>query len=382
MAGLFKIDEIKTDQQRIMSEDPYTTMIRDSLLTALESRASDIHYEPYGDKLIVRFRIDGSLYTWNEYDKEFIEYFVYNLKRQFNLPLTDTQSTASSSATYPLWGLKVRSSKVRFVGGEGIVVRLISLNSHIDFSNLGYSKNVEDAFLRAGSKKSGLIIVGGATGSGKSTTLHSLLRRVMTDKIKVLTLEDPVEALIPGAQQMNVSKHQTFGKGLKEFLRQDPDIIMVGEVRDKETAELCFHAANTGHLVMTTIHAESAWATFNRIVGLGLDPFFFAESINLLVSQKLFPRLCKHCSIPVDIKELKIAQDIYSFETENFRRKGSGCRECKEGVFGSISVPDVIIPHANNFYENRESVTHLPISEAILNLASKGIIDAKEVADA
>lgn len=283
------------------NEDDVITLVNLILEYAYDNGTSDIHVEPLHNSSVVRFRIDGVLHEAVSYPKSMHEKIVFRLKIMSRLRTDEHAATQDGRFEYRTDAIKfdVRVSIVPTTDGENVVMRLLTTeNSHtVQLTELGYSLKDAAIVKNAILKPHGMILSVGPTGSGKSTTLYTLLQMLNRPEVNVMTIEDPVEYDIQHVQQIpvNIKKNVTFVTGLRSIVRQDPDIIMVGEIRDSETANIAVNAAMTGHLLLSTLHANDASTTFPRMIDLGVEPFLLASSLNLVISQRLVRRICDKC---------------------------------------------------------------------------------------
>ncbi|MBI1977434.1 MAG: type II/IV secretion system protein [Candidatus Omnitrophica bacterium] len=308
---------------------------------SLDDRASDIHIEPYQDQISIRYRIDGVLYDLPPPPHQFHTALVSRVKIMAKLDIAEKRIPQDGSFSLNYKGRKVdvRVSTVPIVFGEKVVMRLLDKRVELlDLNLLGFEPDQLTLFEEVIKKPYGLVFLTGPTGSGKSTTLYAAVNRRKSSKINILTIEDPVEYQISGINQMQVKPEigLTFATGLRAFLRQDPDVILVGEVRDQETAEICVRAALTGHLVLSTLHTNDAATAVARLVDIGVKPYLLAGSLLLVGAQRLIRRLCPQCKEPEKVTaEMK---KEYGFKADTIY-KAKGCKECRNiGYWGRIAV--------------------------------------------
>lgn len=349
------------DIEKVVGDAPVTKAVAVILRHGIEGKASDIHIEPSNDNLRVRFRVDGVLYTSLLLPLKIHNPLVSRIKILSNLRIDEQRipqdgrfSTTAGGHEYDL-----RVSILPTVYGEKVVMRILDKSQGaIPFEKLGYSgKRLED-FKEALARPNGLVLITGPTGSGKSTTLFTAIDAINKPSMNVVTMEDPVEYRIAGANQSQVNSDisYTFASGLRSILRQDPDIIMVGEVRDKETGELVVHAALTGHLVLSTLHTNDAIGAIPRLVDMGIEPFLLAAVLRLVGSQRLVRKICESCKeeIPIPAEfvdlinnELKNIPDgdkvLENQKVPKVLYKGKGCKECgNKGTKGRLAITEVI----------------------------------------
>ncbi|MCK5490622.1 MAG: type II/IV secretion system protein, partial [Candidatus Pacebacteria bacterium] len=329
-------------------------------------KASDIHIEPNEDDLRVRYRLDGILHNSLVLPKRISAAVVSRIKILASLKIDETRKPQDGRFRFDLSSggnieksVDLRISTFPTVNGEKIVMRILDTSSDInDLESLGIWKRGLRIINENIEKPFGIMLVTGPTGSGKSTTLYAMLKTLNKEGVNIVTLEDPVEYFMKGINQSQIQTEigYTFSSGLRSILRQDPDIIMVGEIRDKETAELATHAALTGHLVLSTLHTNNATGVIPRLIDMGIEPFLIASALNLVIGQRLVKKICHHCreeytpsvailnlltkelaDIPEDQKQdLNLSDGIKLF-------KGKGCTECKQtGTSGRMGVYEVL----------------------------------------
>lgn len=371
-----EVDTPKEDKQQLeqnFNEDnsPIIKIVSTIIEHAIEEEASDIHIEPGREFTKVRYRIDGDLYTSIKLPRNMHSAIIARIKIMSNLKIDETRIPQDGRIALTS-GNKIYDFRVSIIPiseGEKVVMRILdSSKSAQSLEDLGiYSRNLELAN-RALKAVNGIILVCGPTGSGKSTTLFSMISILNEENINIVTLEDPVEYTIPGVNHSQIRPEigYTFANGIRSFLRQDPDIIMVGEIRDTETAELCIHAGLTGHLVLSTLHSNDAIGAIPRLIDMGVEPFLLSSSLNLLISQRLVKKICKYCKAevvmdyktkeqaikqiinvkPEILKGYKIEQDIIDTEEGINNIKfyhGKGCAYCNNtGYKGRLATLETI----------------------------------------
>jgi general secretion pathway protein E len=348
IAGL--ADEIDEGEDVLDSANkaPIIKLVNTILFQALKLRASDVHFHPYPDRMQVRFRIDGILYDMDPIPRKAQEAMVSRVKIMGKMDIAERRLPQDGRATIRIGDgeVDVRISTVPTTQGERIVMRLLDKTARLyTIGEIGLSP-ANEAMLREYSNWShGIVLVTGPTGSGKTTTLYAALTEVDTTQKNCLTIEDPVEYSLAGISQVqvNTKKGLTFASGLRSFLRQDPDVMMVGEIRDLETAEIAIRAALTGHLVFSTVHTNDAASTITRMVDQGVEPYLVASSIILVIAQRLVRTNCKHCTVLVPINEewaaklKKVALD--PAELDGMISYGTGCQECfNSGYAGRTAI--------------------------------------------
>ena len=353
-----KPEEIRPTQitrpGEVIREEKIAKVVSTILEFAIKARASDIHIEPQEESTRVRYRIDGILHEKLALPKAIHDAVVSRIKILSGLRIDEKRIPQDGRFNFKAEGQEVdlRVSTLPTVHGEKVVMRLLKKSGGVpDLPELGLRgralKNLEDAILRP----HGIIIVCGPTGSGKTTTLYSVLSRINTPKVNIVTLEDPVEYQIPGVNQVQVNPAAklTFASGMRSFLRQDPNIIMVGEIRDRETTELAVQASLTGHLVFSTLHTNNAAQAIPRLLDLGAEPFLLASSVTCLVAQRICRRVCPECKeefkpppeVVQDIK--KVLGKLLPSRKEIVLSRGKKCPACNNtGYLGRIGIFEVL----------------------------------------
>jgi type II secretory ATPase GspE/PulE/Tfp pilus assembly ATPase PilB-like protein len=361
---------------------------------ALSTKASDIHMEVGEFNARLRYRIDGVLTTVSEFDKETYELTLSRLKLLSGLKLNVKENAQDGRFTVKIKNIdiEIRTSTIPGSYGESVVMRILNPEAiMVTMDKLGMSKRFLDAIRKEIARPNGLILTTGPTGSGKTTTLYAFLREVSNPEYKIITIEDPVEYHLPGIVQTQVeeSKGYTFEAGLKSAMRQDPDIIMVGEIRDAETAITAINAALTGHLVFSTLHTNNAAGTFTRLIDLGADPKTLTSAIHAAIAQRLVRVLCESCkkkiSIPADrvelvddvlesIKNLEEGKDFLQKPTEIWQ--AVGCDKCNNtGYYDRVGIHELILTDASIEKIVREN----PSEREIKAVAKKqGFLDMRQ----
>ncbi len=322
---------------------------------ALALGASDIHIEPAQSSARIRYRLDGVLSDVCDIDRYLYDHVMSRLKLLSGVKLNVHKSAQDGRFTLDLGEreIEVRASVIPGGYGESIVMRLLDPSaSNFRFELLGLNTRLHDVMMEELARPNGAIITTGPTGSGKTTALYAFLQVVHTPQIKVITLEDPIEYKVPGIVQTQITGTYTFAEGLRAVLRQDPDVIMVGEIRDREVAETAVHAALTGHLVFSTLHTNSAVGGFARLVDLGVDPKMIASAFNIMLGQRLVRVLCEHCKVArqTTAEEQNLIHKIMAQPVEiDSLYTAPGCEACsftgfkgRIGVFEAIRVDDAV----------------------------------------
>jgi type IV pilus assembly protein PilB len=354
MEVIHETDDVNLQElQQATMEAPVVTLVNAILADAAKRRASDIHIEPYEKIFRVRFRVDGVLQEIMSPPLRLKNPLVSRLKVMAGLDIAERRLTQDGRIKLKMGvggELDIRVSVLPTLFGEKVVMRLLDKsNLQLDMSKLGFDPQTLKDFLEAIHKPYGMILITGPTGSGKSTTLYSALSELNKPDVNISTAEDPVEYNLVGINQVQVREQigLTFAAALRSFLRQDPDIIMVGEVRDLETAQIAVKAALTGHLVLSTLHTNDAPSTVDRLINMGVETFLLISSINIIAAQRLVRRICEKCKEPVEVSpEILINLGVDSaevgagFSTFN----GRGCGNCNgTGYRGRLAIYEVMV---------------------------------------
>jgi general secretion pathway protein E/type IV pilus assembly protein PilB len=310
--------------------------------------SSDIHIETYEDKCRVRMRIDGKLIERFVLKKDDYPAIINRIKIKSNLDISEKRLPQDGRIFFTRGTDKfdIRVSVLPTLYGEKIVMRLLSKDAaNIDIYKLGFQQKQLDDFLEAIRRPNGIVLISGPTGSGKTTTLYATLRILNKEHTNILTIEDPIEYTLEGVNQVQLKESigLTFASALRTFLRQDPDIIMLGEIRDGETAQMATRAALTGHLVLSTIHTNSAWGTISRLIDMGVPPFLLANTINLSVAQRLVRILCPYCKQEIPLTENALPRNFRPEVPLLVHNVPKGCDHCfYTGYHGRKAVYEVL----------------------------------------
>jgi type IV pilus assembly protein PilB len=344
--------QIDTDQEELntFDETPLVRFINHLLLEAIALKASDIHFEPYEHSYRVRFRIDGLLREMTSPPVKLNSRLASRIKIMAHLNIAERRIPQDGRIRIRLAGertLDVRVSSLPTLWGEKIVMRVLDpVNIDLNLDALGMEADQKATYLRALQKQQGLVLVTGPTGSGKSLTLYSGLSSLDANAKNISTVEDPVEISIDGINQLaiNPKTGMTFSAALRAILRQDPDVIMLGEIRDPESAEIAIRAAHTGHLVLSTLHTLSAAASLNRLHSMGIPRYNLASTTSIVVAQRLARRLCENCKEPVEIPEKVLTAEGLTAKLHSSPRlfRARGCSSCREGFNGRIGFYEVV----------------------------------------
>jgi len=345
--GVLDLDKVSANASQ------YVKQVNAILRQAIAERTSDIHLEMFDERVSLRFRIDGSLYERTAPAKEGVNAIISRIKILSKLDISEKRLPQDGSFTihYQNRSIEVRVSVCPAVFGEKLVLRILDKGTgEMNIDKLGFEPVQKRAFLEAAQLPHGLIFLTGPTGSGKSTTLNAVLTTIRTSELNFMTLEDPVEYKLSGISQVQVKPAigLTFAAGLRSFLRQDPDVILVGEVRDTETAEACLKAALTGHLVLSTLHTNEALGAVPRLIDMGMEPFLLASSLALVAAQRLIRVLCPYCKVPHVPSSMTVDQIIREghlnpADANSFTFfKAVGCPKCfGTGFIGRRAIYEV-----------------------------------------
>ncbi len=331
-------------------EAPIIRLVNSLLFRAVKQKASDIHVEPFERELKIRFRINGILYDMLTPPKRAQNAIISRVKIMSQLNIAEKRVPQDGRIRIKIAGkdIDIRVSTIPTAFGESVVMRLLDAGSVLlDLDSLGFLRQNLEQFKKLLSYHNGIILVTGPTGSGKTTTLYSALSRLNTNEVKIITVEDPVEYQLHGVNQMQVNPKidLTFASGLRAFLRQDPDIIMVGEIRDRETAEIAIQASLTGHLVLSTLHTNDAPSSVTRLVEMGVEPFLVASSVLGIVAQRLIRTVCKECARKYTPDSAELAEIGLTMDDLKGRQlyKPVGCPVCMEtGYSGRAGIHEIM----------------------------------------
>ena len=344
-----KIDDI-TDIEAAADGSPVIKLVNYLIFSAVRDGASDIHIEPDDNLLRVRFRVDGSLYEKLRPPFKMLPAIASRIKIMAGLDISERRLPQDGGIHVLMDGrpIDLRVSTMTGQFGEKIVVRIIdNRNVLVNLEKLGFSYEILKEWRRVIATPNGIVLVTGPTGSGKSTTLYSVLQEINTDEVNICTVEDPVEFNLKGVNQFQVNERVgfTFASSLRSLLRQDPDIIMVGEIRDDETARIAVQAALTGHLVFSTLHTNNAAGAITRLLNVGIEPYLVSASLAGVLAQRLVRKICTNCKQaydpPINIRRAveRIVGDVEAFY------QGTGCTKCRNtGFTGRIGIYELLVP--------------------------------------
>lgn len=345
-------EERDEDVTSLSNEDaPIVKFVNRIIVEAIKKGVSDIHFEPYETEFRIRYRQDGLLYNVSSPNLNLASRIAARLKIMSNLDISERRVPQDGRFKMKLSRTKAIDFRVNTcptVGGEKIVLRILDPSStKLGIEALGFSARQKDHFLQSINRPQGMILVTGPTGSGKTVTLYTALNILNTIDVNISTAEDPVELKLMGVNQVNINPKAglNFSGVLRAFLRQDPDIIMVGEIRDLETAEIAVKAAQTGHLVLSTLHTNSAAETLTRLVNMGIPSFNIASSVSLIIAQRLVRKLCESCKVVRDDTTPQSLRELGFSEEESHQMhtyKAVGCKQCANGYKGRIGLFEVM----------------------------------------
>lgn len=368
-----RFSEIINKSQRVAPE-----IVDEIIKDALNFRASDIHFEPHGDEVVVRFRVDGTLREAGVLPKEYYDNVLNRIKVGSGMRIDEHLAAQDGAMQHHLEGgvrADLRVSLIPTVEGEKVVMRVLgSYVAGFTFADVGLGEVHREIVERNAAKPFGMILTVGPTGSGKTTTLYSLLKMLNKPDVNITTIEDPVEYKMAGTNQIQVREagNMTFAKGLRSIVRQDPDIILVGEIRDQETAEISVNAALTGHLLLSTFHANDAATAMPRLVDMGIEPFLLASTLEIIIAQRLVRKICSHCRYSLSAKEaigqLKLPSTSFDhyFKANDTVYAGKGCNVCSNsGYQGRAALFEII----EMTPEMQDLMLHTPSSQEIEKLA-------------
>jgi len=392
-------DSTQLESDRITEEAPISKVVDIIVSHAVEGKASDIHIESTEKDLRVRYRLDGVLHDSLVLPKKLAPAVVSRIKILSNLKIDETRKPQDGRFRFNLSekghitkSVDLRISTFPTVNGEKVVMRILDTTSEIgNLESLGLRSKALEILKENIEKPFGIILITGPTGSGKSTTLYALLKILNQEGVNIVTLEDPVEYYLTGINQSQVKPEigYDFASGLRSILRQDPDIIMVGEIRDKETASLAMHAALTGHLVLSTLHTNNSVGVIPRLVDMGIEPFLIGSALNVCIAQRLVRRICPYCKeeieIPAEttaeveeeIRKIPLDQRLDIDLTKGFHFfRGKGCKECKNtGSTGRVGIYEML-----NMTPEMEKIIHASITDSEIEKEARrqGMITMKQ----
>ncbi len=380
-------EKTKVEDRIIAQDTPVIKLVNMMMSEAVREGASDIHIAPEKDEVTVRYRIDGLLHEVDHYPKELHSGVVSRIKVIADLDIAETRIPQDGRIRVELQNqvIDTRISIMPTIHGENVVIRLLNLqNALMSLEKIGMPEKGLLQFKELIKKPYGIILITGPTGSGKTTTLYAALNQINSPEKNIVTIEDPVEYQLPMIRQIQVNPgvHLTFATGLRSILRQDPDIIMVGEIRDKETAEIAIQAALTGHLVLSTLHTNNAASAVTRLIEMDIQPFLISSTILAVVAQRLVRMICADCRAPYtasdqDLQNLHVVSaDSSTVDPKVTLYRGKGCLNCKKtGYRGRSGIFEMLIPDR----DTRKLILAKGSSDQIENEAKKkGMMNLRE----
>lgn len=369
--------------------------VNDLIAEAKSLGSSDIHIEVLEKTARVRIRIDGHLVEKYKFSHKDYPALVNKIKIKANLDISEKRLPQDGRISYNAHGLKfdIRVSVLPTLHGEKIVMRILSNDAtNISIEKLGFDKEQKRNYLEGIKKPSGIMLISGPTGSGKTTTLYATLKLLNEEKRNIITIEDPIEYTLDGINQVQLKENigLTFASTLRSFLRQDPDVIMVGEIRDGETAEIAIRAALTGHLVLSTIHTNSAWGTISRLIDMGVAPYLLSGTLNTSVAQRLVRKLCSECKTEAPLDQAQLPLNYKPVSELDRVYKPNGCIECHfTGYKGRRALYEVINIDkelAGCIKDSKDNISDLQkeknistLSQSAWELLKEGITSLEEV---
>lgn len=370
----------------IQSDSPIVNFVDEIILNAIQRKASDIHLEPHESLYKIRYRLDGLLSEATNVSPNFASQITARIKIMSKLDIAEKRLPQDGrfqldNPDFKNYDFRVNCCPTLF--GEKIVIRVLKTeNAQLDINELGFSSTQKSIFLNAINRTQGLILITGPTGSGKTLSLYTALNKLNVSNRNIMTAENPVEIILPGINQVNVNPKVglTFANILRSFLRQDPDILMIGEIRDTETAEMAIKAAQTGHLVLSTLHTNNAAESITRLINLGISSYDLAGSLSLLVAQRLVRCLCVHCKIPMDASMQSTTRSEANLVKNSFLPEG--CSFCNLGYSGRIGLFEImsITEKIADMIENKSSahtILKTTVQDGMQTLYQSGIEKVK-----
>lgn len=338
--------------KELASEAPIIRLVSLIISHALEARASDIHIEPFENRLIVRYRVDGVMHEVESPPRRFSAAVISRIKIMASLDIAERRLPQDGRIKLRIQGKEIdlRVSTVPTMHGESVVMRILDKSgTALDFVTLGFDADVLQRFMEVLMQPHGILLVTGPTGSGKTTTLYTALDKLNNPDLKILTVEDPVEYQMEGINQIQVKPQigLTFANALRSIVRQDPDVIMIGEIRDLETAQIAVQSALTGHMVLSTLHTNDAASTINRLLDMGMDDYLLTSTVNGILAQRLVRTLCTQCrqahpALPEVVEEMQLKR--YTQANPVMLYRPVGCEQCGgTGYKGRLSIVELLV---------------------------------------
>ncbi|MDO5650169.1 MAG: GspE/PulE family protein [Gallicola sp.] len=375
---------LKKEAEDIVEENQFNIkeLLDEIIIAGIEQQASDIHFEIFQKNLRIRFRIDGKLFNYRVLEKKYHSAVITRIKILSGMDIAEKRLPQDGRYTFGIdkRDVDMRVSSIPAIAGEKIVIRILDpIKFQRSVKDLGIRKEDGEQIEELLKYDNGIVILTGPTGCGKTTTLYSLLRELNQEEVNIVTIENPVEYKMEGVNQIQVHENigLTFSSTLRSVLRQDPEIIMVGEIRDLETAQIAIRAAITGHRIFTTLHTNDSYSTIVRLLDMGIEAYLLKSSINGIISQRLVRKLCTYCKIKIDPNE-KERELLKQFEKTGPIYKAEGCERCHGGYKGREAIME-ILPIDQDFMDvidersDIHSLRMLGKQKEIRSLVDKGI---------
>ena len=386
--------EAEVDNTQEVDDAPVVKFLNKMLLDAINMGASDLHFEPYEKFYRIRYRVDGILREIAQPPLAIKDKLASRIKVISSLDISEKRIPQDGRMKLVLSKTRTidfRVSTLPLIHGEKIVMRILDpASATLGIEALGYEPIQKERLLNAVSRPYGLVLVTGPTGSGKTVSLYTCLNILNNPGVNIATAEDPCEIPLAGINQVNVNDKQglTFSAALKSFLRQDPDIIMIGEIRDLETADMAIKAASTGHMVLSTLHTNDAPSTLTRLLNMGVAPFNIASAVSLITAQRLARRLCKNCKVPLDapkeaLLEIGFIEEDFKEKFQLYGPKEGGCEMCNAGYKGRVGIYQVMpvtdaISRIIMAHGNAIDIADQAKAEGVNDLRRSGILKAMQ----
>ncbi len=361
-------------------------IVNTMIIYAVSQKASDIHFDPFEEGVKVRFRIDGILQIHTIVPLVYQRNLVTRIKLISNMNITESRLPQDGAIKGSINGidLDMRVSTLNTNLGEKVVIRILDYTKSSDgLESLGFSPDNLEKVKKMIQVPNGIILITGATGSGKSTTTYTMLKTLNTEDVNIITVEDPIEMNIEGVNQVQVNSEigLTFGRVLRSILRQDPNIILIGEIRDTETAQIAVRASITGHLVLSTIHTNNSLSTIERLLDMDVERYLLSSAITGIVSQKLARRICQHCKVERETTayEKEVFKETLGKDVDKILDAGPGCEHCRNGYSGRIAIQEVLLINdeirnaINNENISREELKKMVYTKDVTTLLQDGL---------
>nr|WP_097159081.1 GspE/PulE family protein [Bacillus oleivorans] len=367
---------------------PAVRLVDQILTSGLQLRASDIHIDPHEEKILIRYRVDGMLRTERVISKNIYESLIARIKIMANMNITESRLPQDGRIKLKMYAtpIDLRISILPTLHGEKVVMRILDLSKVLKkLAQLDFNRTNLQRFVQLIERPQGLVLITGPTGAGKTSTLYAGLHHLNKAEVNIVTIEDPVEYELEGINQVQVNPQigLTFANGLRSILRQDPNIIMIGEIRDQETADIAVRSALTGHLVLSTLHTNSAIAAIPRLIDMGVEPYLVASSLSGVVAQRLVRKLCRDCREEYEPSEMEI--DLFQKRGISIDHlyRAKGCPLCRQtGYSGRMAIQEVLIVDESlkSLMLNNSSMQHLKnhaSQHGMISLAADGLLKVK-----